>query len=475
MTRIHGELPLFRAKVPELGTGSGTGQNIGPGSYDLKFGGTGCAYSIPPFGSGSDRFPVNKTATTPGVGAYELPMSISKKSGLSIVPFNSRVSRFYERRDEGVPGPGAYTPCENQVRRNRRAQTMGCSRNGSMFERETLGPGCYNPIFSKTSRVRSGAVNFDDYCSRKSAPQNDNPGPGCYECPGTGKTIYSRKPTSSFASKTERSTFTANASNPGPGTYDLPSCFESKSHYQAANPEAFSVFGSTAARYGPYGPNPYPGPGAYTGEIAPRRIHVNCDDKGTSSFMTGSGRTTEPQRTNLGPGTYDDVKLTREPAYQMASVPFRSNVERFPSPKVEQQEIVAPRRTVLRVPRRVHPVRLRNNGVDGDAHSRQMELSLPMYDADYSYTKPRCNTGGFIGLEPRFARQNTKSTAPPPGCYNTPENPVLGGAHSLRGTFGTDGRFKSVVDDTLGPGSYWPGSSFLRKSFNQTFNQTQVM
>nr|CCC93059.1 unnamed protein product [Trypanosoma congolense IL3000] len=294
----------------------------------------------------------------PGVGTYDILPTNTRKANISVIPFRSKVFRFQVYGGDDAPGPGTYSPCENPVRRRTRSHMIGFFRQEGPINGDTPGPGSYISHEYKKKRLHPGGIRFEAYSGRGPLQSNEYPGPGQYEYRDTDNSIYSRKPTISFASKTERS-HNGDNGNPGPGAYDLPSVFLSKEHHEAANPEPLLAFCTKAARYLSSEKESYPGPGAYTGEIAPRRPQLCNEKKSVRSFAVTLGHTKPPARSNLGPGTYDPEKPRKGPKYQLGSVAFCSAADRFPPLKFKEEKTdFIPRRDTERAPRRVHPARV---------------------------------------------------------------------------------------------------------------------
>ncbi|RNF16467.1 uncharacterized protein Tco025E_05168 [Trypanosoma conorhini] len=477
MEKVEEELPLFRAKLPGLYTSGATGSGVGPGSYNVTF-----TYSKPihgeaPFGITSERFSSHLGALTPGVGTYEVTMNDFRSGDITVVPFVSSVDRFFAPRTDEVPGPGTYPHDGNRWGRTGRAHTIGAGRFNDVEDPLVVGPGSYNPNYASGHRAHPRAANFAGYSGRGNPRFNDVPGPGHYGVAASAKSLYTNKPSSMFATKTLRSTFGGNVRTPGPGTYDVPSYFQSLEQYRAANPEFFSAFGSSAPRYAPYGPTDLPGPGTYTGEIAPRRPKMPPKTKGTSSFVSETSRKRLPFGTNLGPGAYEPVMPIKLRKHNLASVPFRSRSQRIPSPqRADAEGFVESRRPLVRVPRRIHPSRLLDDSLDAAAKTDSRSVSPGrVYDVKYDWTKPTCTSGSYLGIAPRFEKK-ALNVFPGPGQYDISNKDLLGGGRSLNGTWGTDGRFKSGDGvGNPGPGHYRYDSTFYKKSFNCTVASTEEM
>ncbi|CBH14587.1 hypothetical protein, conserved [Trypanosoma brucei gambiense DAL972] len=476
MSYLVEELPLSRAKVPGICAGGCTGPGVGPGSYDINVSYQRSCRGMAPFGSTSKRFGAEAAAAIPGVGTYNITPADLQKGCISTVPFNSKVERFAGYGAIDFPGPGAYTVDGHPTKRRSRSHPIRFSRQPDTTGHIAPGPGYYDPN-CKHRRSKSGTLCFDEYSGRKPLETNKCPGPGHYESAGSFTSIYNRKPTISFTSKTERSQNGGGSGNPGPGAYNLPSVFRSKEQYRAANPETLIAFGTKSARDGPYGPNPYPGPGAYTGEIAPRRPHVHSEEGRCKPFISVSERIKYPARSNIGPGSYDAQIPRKGPKYQLASVPFWSNVARFPTPKpAEERDDLVPHREAERVPRRIHPLRVLNEAVSEfikpKAHQGTMNF---LDDEHYDFIKPKCTSGGYLGSAPRLTSTATRSDYPGPGQYDVCHDSSFGRASSGRSKWGCDGRFKRTVDRFPGPGHYSCDTTFLKKSFNRTINQSDNM
>ncbi|RNF00227.1 hypothetical protein TraAM80_07714 [Trypanosoma rangeli] len=474
---VEEELTLFRAKLPGLYTSGATGPGVGPGSYNIAYTSSKPIHGEAPFGITSDRFASHRGAPTPGVGTYDVTFNEAGTGDITMVPFASSVARFYAPRADEVPGPGAYPHDGNRWGKNGRAHTIGTFRFKGTEDAFFLGPGSYNPNYDSGRRAHPRAANFGGYSGRGDPQFSDVPGPGHYDIAASAKSIYDNKPSSMFATKTVRSVFGGKAGTPGPGTYDLPSYFQSLEQYRDANPETFFAFGSSALRYGPYEPTDLPGPGTYTGEIAPRRPKTLPKTKGTSSFASETNRNRLPCGTNLGPGAYELSKPINVRKHQLASVPFRSRLSRFPSPKrTEAGEIVEPYRTLVRVPRRIHPARfLGDTVVTAPKMGSRSVVPDRVYDVKNDWTKPTCTSGSYLGTAPRFEKK-ALNDFPGPGQYDVLKKDLSNGAKSLNGTWGTDGRFKSGNGGgDPGPGHYRSDSTFYKKSFNCTIGFTEEM
>lgn len=471
------ELPLFRAKVPGFYGDTATGTAVGPGSYNIAGKRAQPNHSVAPFSSTSVKFSPQQTSTTPGVGTYDLTTQGSQKGDITIVPFVSKVNRFFGPRVDDVPGPGQYSHDGDKWGRSGRTHAIGMPLSKDAGGTHSLGPGSYDPKLSATGRANPRAAVFGKYSARDAPRYNDVPGPGHYDQAFSERSVYDKKPSSMFATKTGRSAIGSTNTNPAPGAYNLPGLFTSLEEYRTQKPEGFSAFGSSASRHAPLDRNNYPGPGSYTGEIAPRRPQVHQKGKGTSSFVSGTGRNTLPSGTNLGPGVYDTRKLTKQPRYQLASVPFRSLSTRFPLAKpAPQEEVFQSRHPVVRVPRRIHPSRLPNESFDRTTHTKSRSVSPDYaYDVKYDWPKPTCTSGSALSTAPRFDDRDPKRNFPGPGHYDVSKG-SFGSSRSLRGTWGTDGRFKRGPEGgTPGPGYYAYDTTLYKKSFNCTIGSTEDM
>ncbi|ORC92070.1 uncharacterized protein TM35_000042840 [Trypanosoma theileri] len=472
---IEEELPLFRAKLPGLHTAGATGPGVGPGSYDISEKSPISNHGMAPFGSTGNRFFSSQSVVTPGAGTYNVVTENRRKGDVTVVPFCSAVDRFFGPKADDVPGPGTYSHDGNRWGTVGRSHTLGLSSLNGPAEVSNTGPGSYNPNYNAAKRANPRVAKFTGYSARDSPRFNDIPGPGHYDIPSSTGTLYSKKPTSCFATKTVRSTIGNKSITPGPGAYDLQSSFQSLPQYRAINPEIFSAFGSSANRYAPLSHDGGPGPGAYTGEIAPRRPHMMFKGKGTSSFLSGTDRDTQSSGSNLGPGIYEGEKPAKHKKYMLSTIPFRSSSPRFPfSKSAEISEIYEPRRNVVRVPRRIHPVRLRDEIFDTTPRSPSNISPDRVYDVKYEWTKPTCTSKAYLGTAPRFTKSDVNASFPGPGQYET-DKTSFGGGRSPNGTFGNDGRFKNVAGGTPGPGYYWYDSTLLKKTLNCTIGSSEDM
>ncbi|KAH9601382.1 Sperm-tail PG-rich repeat [Trypanosoma melophagium] len=474
---IEEELPLFRAKLPGLHAAGATGPGVGPGSYNLSERSSKPNHGTAPFGSTSNRFFSTHLVATPGVGTYDVIKENRRKGDVTVVPFCSAVDRFSGPRADDIPGPGSYTHNGNRRGSFGRSHTFGLSNPNYTPEVITGGPGSYNPNYGAAKRANPRYAKFSGYSPRNSPRFDDIPGPGHYDIPTSNENLYSRKPTSSFATKTVRSNIGNKSITPGPGAYDLQSTFQSLPQYRTINPENFSAFGSSANRYAPFSHDEGPGPGAYTGEIAPRRPCMGWKGKGTSSFISQTDRDTQPLGSNLGPGIYEAEKPAKHKKYLLHTVPFRSGSPRFPVSKTaEINEIYEPRHNVVRVPRRIHPVRLRNDTFNNTSPISASNVSTDrVYDVKYEWTKPTCASKAYLGTAPRFKTTDLNSSFPGPGHYDVVDKSSLGGGRSANGTWGNDGRFKNVSGGTPGPGYYFYDSTLLKKTLNCTIGSSEEM
>ncbi|EAN99776.1 hypothetical protein, conserved [Trypanosoma cruzi] len=474
---IKEELPLFRAKLPGLYTGGGTGPGVGPGSYNLTSNLSKPIHGEAPFGITSERFYSHHGTAVPGVGTYDIITNDYRRGDITVVPFFSSLDRFFCPRADEVPGPGAYPHDGNKWGRCGRSHAMGAACSKGAENSFSIGPGSYDPNYGSGRRANSRAAHFGGYSGRDAPRFNDIPGPGHYDIAAPDNSLYNNKPSSMFSTKTLRSTFGGDSVNPGPGSYNLPSYFQSLDEYRVANPESFSAFGSSAPLHAP-GPTDSPGPGAYTGDIAPRRPKAPPKTKKACTFGSGTGRNRMPPGTNIGPGAYEPTKPNKLQKYQLASVPFRSQSPRFPSSKsTEVEGIFEPRRPVVRVPLRIHPPRPRDSAINVAAKMSSRKVPLdPVYNVNYDWPKPTCTSGSYFGTAPRFEKKDSKTSIPGPGQYDISEKPSLGGGGSLNGTWGTDGRFTSGNEvGNPGPGHYRYESTFYKKSFNSTIGSSEKM
>ncbi|KEG12126.1 hypothetical protein DQ04_01981070 [Trypanosoma grayi] len=471
---IDERLPLFRAKLPGLYAGGGTGPEVGPGSYDLTFNSSQPGHGVAPFNTTSDRFAPHQTAASPGVGTYNIITENQQKGDISIVPFASTVDRFFGPRADDVPGPGEYNHDGDRWGRTGRSYTVGKSHPEGFAGSASGSPGVYYPNYTSGCRAHPRAANFAKYSSREPPRFNDVPGPGHYDVSDSGNALYDRKPTSMFATKTMRSMIGGASKNPGPGAYDIPAMFQTLEQYRNENPENFSAFGSSAPRDKRDWRDNEPGPGAYTGEIAPRRPRAQCKGKGTSSFVSGSERNRLPMGTNLGPGAYGADKPAKMQKYELASVPFRSTLSRFPISKLpEETGVFEARHPVVRVPRRIHPARVRHETFARSTGNGPVNPSTDrVYDVKYDWPKPSCTSGAYLGTAPRFKNKDLSNSYPGPGHYDVAEKVGSGGSRFMNTTWGTDGRFKRDLECNPGPGHYSYNSTLLTKTFNCTFGSS---
>ncbi|EPY38896.1 hypothetical protein AGDE_05033 [Angomonas deanei] len=268
-----------------------------------------------------------------------------------------------------------------------------------------------------------------------------------------------------FATKTERAPLETK-DTPGPGTYNL------APKGRTIPREAFSAFGSTSSRFNPQY-DETPGPGSYTGEIAPRRVKPQYG-KGTAPFVSNSDRFSSKNGGPPGPGAYDGSLLPTHVPFG-ANTPFHSTVPRFGP-----------------VSNRALPLKFDEyafEDTDPALYPRQKYISkrpfvnreiqptlgpeiLPerSYNINYDGYRPEGSTRGTLGHAPRMgggASQRQAYSAPGPGTYDPR------GATSYRhanSNWSQDPRFKvagqPIGGDDIGRTYY--ESTFLTKSHNVT-------
>ncbi|CCW61409.1 unnamed protein product [Phytomonas sp. EM1] len=461
MTEIIKELPLVRAKATAIHGHASVGPEVGPGSYDID-------YKIPsntayaPFGMTSERSPLLFSNTkTPGPGAYDITSSlVSHKNGLTACPFLSTSVRFPFLNESDFPGPGAYELVDKWPTKKRcRAFMFSVGKDDGCAPPEVdVGPGLnQSSEFPPPRKANPRTVNFDRYSGRDYAQESSTPGPGSYGLNSKVRTLYDTKPSSMFVSTTARSQPHI-TKVPGPGTYEITSGF--------VKSKPREHFSSTAPRFPNDTNGETPGPGHYTGDIAPRRSRPL---KISQTFPLSS--TAYRFMDNSNPSTqvsefYDATPLPKKFHFGGES-PFGSTVPRFHQltsmhvHEVSDRDTSPPRRP-LRFPHRV--VRTQNS-LDHDSKPRMQPMTQhkPFYDIKYDWTKPSTLKSTF-GDSTRNDNIPRNNKVPGPGSYNLEPHPRLGNS-----CWGKDVRFiQNIANYTPGAGAYHHESTFLKKSHNQT-------
>lgn len=456
------ELPLIRSKNAPLVDITGTGPTVGPGSYDTSVKNKH-NNSLAPFNTTSVRPPLSLIdPRIPGPGAYVIP-SPTVSRGVASCPFASEASRFPLSTGEGVPGPGSYNCTDRWP--TKRAPTVHQFRayDEPVLVGDAPGPGYYSPGVSQKPCGRT--AHFGKYSGRDAPRANTNPGPGTYDSIHNGRSLYSLKPQSMFATKTKRSQLPC-GDVPGPGTYEATSLFT-----RQPKTERFSAFSTTASRFSSDN-SVTPGPGAYTGELAPRRQH-RFNGNETHPFASESNRFYNESSGSPGPGAYDGSKFPKRMAFG-GETPFGSTVPRFGrNSRLWASEGVYHDQRPLRFPRRVKPQR---TFIERDLEPSTVAQPLPdrSYDVRYDWPKPTSFRSTF-GSGPRFAASESQSAAPGPGSYDSSGGFSRTGRQFGNSNWGRETRFCDTSQKgNPGPGSYYHETTFLKKTFNQTIGSDAV-
>lgn len=483
------ELPLLRAKPTGAEYNGGTGPNVGPGSYDLE-------YHLPannsraPFNTTGVRPPLNVSdPRIPGPGNYhdfyDPPVYADYgKKGITSVPFTSATDRFRSAAADDTPGPGQYDLVGNwPTKRGKRthAFTVPASRSLVVEDQQPAsGPGYYNPNYSASYRKNPKAAHFAKYSSRDGdlsgtgpgAAKAGVPGPGSYDLDKKPRSLYDAKPSSMFATKTNRSIEYGSAV-PGPGAYELdPMATKPKT-----SDERFSAFGSSTKRFHVDSSVGNPGPGSYTGEIAPRRQRPGYT--GTAAFLSDSERFVDGRRGAPGPGSYDGRLYPKHMDFG-GNTPFLSTVPRFAriTPEaVPFDELFNARAS------HVTPLRASRTGRMRPFIQREISPTLGpevlpprSYNVNYDWPEGTDNPKRF-GTAPRFldvGKPDKANDNPGPGHYFRDDaNKYPRGTRFDNSNWPRDVRFKSGghpwgEPGNPGPGRYYHEATLLNKTHNAT-------
>eukprot|EP00796_Vickermania_ingenoplastis_P006082 gene6082-4377_t len=455
MTTVLEDLPLIRAKAHGIYNETGTGPNVGPGSYKIDYDHE-ILHSQAPFNSSSQRKPLSEVDTVvPGPGAYVINEP-EKGLGIASCPFISEATRFAGAAEE-APGPGAYHTADKwPTKKNPRSHkfTLVHDRYPHVAEPPIDG-GFYQPDFSALNRAKPRAAHFGQYSEREPPKFNSNPGPGTYNPDAKVLNMYTSKPSSMFATNTSRSG-APNSDTPGPGSYNLPYTFTRK-----PRTETFSAFGSAQSRFFNRDPG-NPGPGSYTGEIAPRR-HKPIGSL-TAAFASNNDRFPDDGRPTPGPGAYCDKKLPKHITHG-GEAPFGSTVPRFSTRMVDHPGEYFASTGPLRIPQRIpgHPIKVTRpvTATDTDSGMRFQEENSS-YVPKPTSTTVRSTFGSARQSEPI-------SKVPGPGSYNGGVSNI-GRDNGMPSGWGKEVRFPGSGCGFVnpGPGEYHHNSTLLKKTYNCT-------
>jgi hypothetical protein len=468
------ELPLIRAKGDAVKTA--TGSSVGPGTYNLDqhpLVNASCA----PFNSTGSRQPISGADRgLPGPGAYNI--SSARTSGyaeLGSRAFVSESVRFAKQRNGETPGPGAYDVRENySVHKTPRAHTFSgpySDVTGPSLNSD-LGPGSYNPNYSVADRKVPKAAGFGKYSGREPLRPPVGPGPGSYDSLQAPSSVTAAKPSSMFVTKTKRTVCGVVGCNdtPGPGSYNIGQ-LHTRDGLEFR--EVYSAFGSSSARFADgKEADRAPGPGMYTGEIAPRRFHPH-NGHGSAAFLSTHDRFPERLTNSApGPGTYDVRRLPRHNDFG-EPMPFGSTVPRF-SPVWSQCPLSEP--LVFSGDPRGGPT-LRG-GVRRPFVQRRISPSsapapLPdrAYNVRYDWPKPASARDTTFAASSRSLPYTTAANdVPGPGSYASTDGATTASQRVGNSSWGRDVRFAATApaNGTPDPGKYYHCSTFLTKSHNAT-------
>lgn len=456
MATVLEDLPLIRGKAPGIYNETGTGPEVGPGSYNPEYNHY-VLHSHAPFNSTSQRKPLLEVdPVVPGPGAYTLP-DTQMGLGVGSCPFLSDAVRFSNGIEE-KPGPGSYHVSERcPTKKAPRAHKFSLVHDRCPQSNLPTDAGYYYPNFGAASRAKPRAAHFGKYSEREPTRHNDYPGPGTYNIGSKPRNIYSSKPSSMFATNANRGADSA-TDTPGPGTYNIPSLFAMK-----RPGEVFSAFGSSQARFLHFGSS-YPGPGTYAGEIAPRRPKPT--ENSLAPFSSTAERFADDLiRPSPGPGQYNGAKLPKH-MHHGGEAPFGSTVPRFDFREAYQSGEYYNSTGPLRFPQRLPgcPIPLNKPVVD-----QAQEKSNSGYSAGGEGREFRKPTSTFKTTFGGAAKLTATADAsgPGPGSYGV-------GLSSFVGSFNRSGwsqepRFPlQGTVHSPGPGEYYHNSTFLKPTFNRT-------
>lgn len=468
-TTVVEELPLFRAKCDGIGHAAATGPNVGPGTYNVGWNPAPATNNAnAPFNTTSQRPPLSQSdPRVPGPGRYDLSEPDDVRIGVVSCPFVSESARFPLDADVHLPGPAAYDiQGRFPDKRGVRSHTFAGLAPGSLApvtdDAVSLGPGSYNPNDRAARRSNPRAAHFSKYSGRDSARVNENPGPASYNPDLPPRSLYNGKPSSMFATNTNRLVY-AVKDTPGPGDYEIAGSVLRKG---PACTLGRSAFGTSCPRFD--GPNSgeSPGPGWYTSEIAPRR--PKYDGRGNvHPFASTADRFSSTAPFVPGPASYDGFKPSKHRSY-VGESPFGSTVPRFgPTvalrPAVTFDEAFGP--GGQRRPRRNRPLRAFESG-EIKPTTGLKPLPERNYNVKHDWPKPGSIHSSF-GAAPRLAT-GVSNGVPGPGSYIADGSSL---AHGGKSSWGREVRFGAASTDaggTVGPGSYYHDSTFLKKSYNCT-------
>ncbi|XP_065668260.1 sperm-tail PG-rich repeat-containing protein 2 isoform X2 [Hydra vulgaris] len=511
---------------------TGTPASVGPGSY---FNQNNILFhkfdSYAPFLSVSLRESFltipESVAEIPGPGNYNPKLLTSIKGGSTL---QNKTSRFTELNDE-LPGPGSYninsewlskqTQLDFGKSRNNSknsninflhkkvppsipspGQANGYEQNidGSLHKKEasnhdiTLGPAFYKINFEETAPVKKyRGIHFGKMTSRRTDFKgNDGPGPGNYDpykyklanewtLEREKKRVNSKLPRyhEIIALEENKKAF------PGPGQYELPSQFQKEKISENASTPPF---GSKAKRF-LESKDISPAPGSYDD---PRHAFEN------SSWSIGSkspfGHTATRflsdyyASSSPGPGSYcyDSMSaMSKRKALfvNIKKVGFGSSVNReLALSKKEDSLLPGPSNYLPKSPQILFPNK--NHAVFKSTTPRLISCTkdetLPFvsYESDKMDTHPykklieqRKHPGcGFLSSAERF-HDSFLMTAdldnPGPGQYDMKQHSAPGG-----NLVSKEVRFKSVICDVPGPGTYQLSPLLKHTLMRSTFNAT---
>lgn len=467
------ELPLIRAKGDTIK--ATTGPLIGPGTYDLDKRPL-VNSSRAPFNSTSTRQPLSSAdVALPGPGAYELGDARSDEyNGFGSRAFVSESARFASQKGSDVPGPGAYDVRENYtVNRKPRSHAFSGPYTSAIDTSAGayLGPGSYSPNYAAADRKIPKASGFGKYSGREALRPPIGPGPGSYDSQLSARTVASAKPSSMFVTKTKRTVCggSGTTDTPGPGTYNIgqppaPDALGSR--------EQFSAFGSSSARFA-VGKDAdlVPGPGMYTGNIAPRRFRPQ-EGSGSAAFASTHERFPgQPASSAPGPGTYDARRMPHHNTFG-EPMPFGSTVPRF-SPVWSQHPLSEPLAFSGDLGGQTPRGGVRRPFVQRKITPSSAPAPLPdrVYNVRYDWPKPASaleTTFGTSGRLPSY--RAAASEAPGPGTYTSGGGIAAASQRGGNFSWGRDVRFANGTPTrgTPEPGKYYHSSTFLTKTHNAT-------
>ncbi|XP_066430117.1 sperm-tail PG-rich repeat-containing protein 2 isoform X2 [Eleutherodactylus coqui] len=315
-----------------------TGENLGPGSYELMFDKLHKPGYAPFLSSASRDFTCNAPQTVsaaPGPGHYEIFNLKEKVKGGQTI--QNKEKRFRESASS-VPGPGAYDP-QLQMEIDGTKKTSPKLHNrakSNLTKQQNAGA----PSIPTPGQAFGYEETLDGSLVRQSPPAMDNTlGPAFYH-PANAESYATQKYRGvHFAKYSGKRTEFENHEGPGPGEYDIDQ--ESALHYENVNSKK-----EDKKKYEPFIPRYHevivlqeekkgvPGPGSY--EIARQFDDSNrltrSADIPQPPFLSHSKRFLPVKSISPSPGTYNEQRTALEALKKSSSIaqtPFGQTAVRF--------------------------------------------------------------------------------------------------------------------------------------------------